>query len=96
MKIRSCFYEQKTGEAAKSFVADDVEAVVGTINLDYRSLVHHFENAVWLCRCKTVIDAKEEFLRTIDDSEKMDKKKSRLTVKEWFFKIIVRIFAPLL
>ena len=33
---------------AKVFVVDDREAVVGTINLDYRSLYHHFENAVWM------------------------------------------------
>ena len=29
----------------KVFVSDDVKAVVGTINLDYRSLYHHFECA---------------------------------------------------
>ena len=33
---------------AKTFVVDDDYAVVGTINLDYRSLYHHFENAVWM------------------------------------------------
>ena len=30
---------------AKVFVVDGREAVVGTINLDYRSLYHHFEDA---------------------------------------------------
>lgn len=33
---------------AKVFVSDDREAVVGTINLDYRSLYHHFECATYL------------------------------------------------
>ena len=33
---------------AKVFVCDDREAVVGTINLDYRSLYHHFECATYL------------------------------------------------
>ena len=33
---------------AKVFVVDGREAVVGTINLDYRSLYHHFEDAVWM------------------------------------------------
>ena len=32
---------------AKVFVCDDREAVVGTINLDYRSLYHHFECATY-------------------------------------------------
>ena len=33
---------------AKVFVSDDREAVVGTINLDYRSLYHHFECATYM------------------------------------------------
>ena len=33
---------------AKVMIMDGQEAVVGTINLDYRSLYHHFENAVWM------------------------------------------------
>ena len=33
---------------AKVFVSDSREAVVGTINLDYRSLYHHFECATYL------------------------------------------------
>ena len=35
---------------AKVFVSDDEKAVVGTINLDYRSLYHHFECGVFLYR----------------------------------------------
>ena len=33
---------------AKTFVVDDEYAVVGTINLDYRSLYLHFECAAWM------------------------------------------------
>ena len=33
---------------AKVMIMDGQEAVVGTINMDYRSLYHHFENAVWM------------------------------------------------
>ena len=33
---------------AKVMIMDGQEAVVRTINLDYRSLYHHFENAVWM------------------------------------------------
>ncbi|MBQ7840643.1 MAG: cardiolipin synthase [Lachnospiraceae bacterium] len=35
---------------AKSYLVDDEYAMIGTINLDYRSLVHHFENGVWMYR----------------------------------------------
>ena len=33
---------------SKQMIVDDRFAAVGTINLDYRSLVHHYENAVLL------------------------------------------------
>ena len=33
---------------AKTWLVDGGIAVVGSINLDYRSLYHHFENAVWM------------------------------------------------
>ena len=44
-------YEYQPGFLhAKSFVCDDEIAVVGTINLDYRSLYLHFEDGVWIYR----------------------------------------------
>lgn len=39
---------------AKSMLCDGESAVVGTINLDYRSLYFHFENAVYFSNCKAV------------------------------------------
>ena len=80
----------------KTFVCDDKYAVIGTINFDYRSLMHHFENAVWIYASPTVETAKEEFLKTIDDSERVDEKKARLTFKEWITRNAIRLFAPLL
>ena len=49
---------------AKSFVCDDREAVVGTINLDYRSLYHHFECATWMYGVDAVVDIEEDFRQT--------------------------------
>ena len=49
---------------AKSFVSDDNVAVIGSINLDFRSLYEHYECAVFLYKCKAVRDAKEDFLNT--------------------------------
>ena len=49
---------------AKIFVSDDETAVVGTINLDYRSLAHHFENAIWMYKTDIVADIKKDFLDT--------------------------------
>ena len=44
---------------AKVFVCDDQEAVVGTINLDYRSLYHHFECATYIYQNPVVADVEK-------------------------------------
>jgi cardiolipin synthase len=82
---------------AKSFVADDTEAVVGTINLDYRSLYHHFECAVYLHGCDAVADIERDFLAT----QKHCRPVTRQTIREekWTVKLtgfVLKIIAPLL
>jgi len=49
---------------AKVFLCDDLHAVVGTINLDYRSLRHHFECSAYLYGLPVLADIKEDFRRT--------------------------------
>ena len=49
---------------AKVFVSDDKKAVVGTINLDYRSLYHHFECATYMYRTACIPDIEEDFRNT--------------------------------
>lgn len=50
---------------AKVFVSDDKEAVVGTINLDYRSLYHHFECAAYLYQTDCIPDIEDDFQKTL-------------------------------
>ena len=50
---------------AKVFVSDDEKAVVGTINLDYRSLYHHFECATYLFRTPCISDIESDFQATL-------------------------------
>ena len=50
---------------AKVFVSDDVKAVVGTINLDYRSLYHHFECGTFLYRTACIADIERDFQDTL-------------------------------
>ncbi len=45
---------------AKSMLCDGESAVVGTINLDYRSLYLHFENAVYFSGCDAVQDLQRD------------------------------------
>ncbi|WP_130837214.1 phospholipase D-like domain-containing protein [Lachnoclostridium sp. Marseille-P6806] len=46
---------------AKMSIADDRMATCGTINLDYRSLYHHFENGCFFCHCEAVHAMKADF-----------------------------------
>ena len=50
---------------AKSFVSDDTKAVVGTINLDYRSLYHHFECAAYLYKTPCISEIEEDYQETL-------------------------------
>ncbi|MGN0686710.1 MAG: cardiolipin synthase [Oscillospiraceae bacterium] len=50
---------------AKNFVSDDSMAVVGTINLDFRSLYLHYECGVWMCSTDAVAAVKADFLNTL-------------------------------
>ena len=50
---------------AKVFVSDDEKAVVGTINLDYRSLYHHFECATYMYQTDCVADIEKDFQETL-------------------------------
>ena len=45
---------------AKIFLCDDIVGVMGTINLDYRSLIHHYECATWLYKTKCLNYIKNE------------------------------------
>ena len=49
---------------AKMFVSDDEKAVVGTINLDYRSLYHHFECASYLHGVSCIPEIRDDILET--------------------------------
>ena len=50
---------------AKVFLSDQREAVVGTINLDYRSLYHHFECAAYLKDVDCLEDIRQDFQNTM-------------------------------
>ena len=56
---------------AKMFLCDDIHAVVGTINLDYRSLYHHFECAAYLYRVSALADIKADFADTFEKSKQV-------------------------
>lgn len=80
----------------KLAVADDRYAIIGTINLDYRSLVHHFENAVWMYDTPVIERVRDGFLHTLAASQEVGEREMRLPFFKKIVKDIVRLFAPLL
>lgn len=46
---------------AKVFLSDDIKAVVGTVNLDYRSLYHHFECGAYMVNVSCIRDILTDF-----------------------------------
>ncbi len=81
---------------AKCCVADGEYAMIGTINLDYRSLVHHFENGIWMYRCPCIADMKIDIDNTLAVSQEItqDMLKTGLFVRFW--RAVIRVFAPML
>ena len=56
---------------AKDFVCDDEIALVGTINMDYRSYYMHFEDGILINDQKTIRNIREEYLKTLNVSHQM-------------------------
>lgn len=82
---------------AKQCVADDEVAVCGTINLDFRSLYHHFENGAIMYDYQAVKDMKHMFDETFPECREVTEqyrtgRSSILRLKQ----LILRLFAPLL
>jgi cardiolipin synthase len=82
---------------AKMILSDGSNAVVGSINLDYRSLFLHYECGVWICGMPAVKEIEQDMRKTFDQSYE-------ITLEEWkrrpwhhkVREMIMRIFAPII
>lgn len=82
---------------AKSFVSDDVRASVGTINLDYRSLRHHFECATYLCGTDCIKDIEEDFQQTLAQCKPITMEEATHIGFKWrLMGTLLKLFAPLI
>lgn len=84
---------------AKVFVVDDSEAVVGTINLDYRSLYHHFENAVWMKDTACIPAIEKDFQKTLEFCRDVEPTRESIwegNVLLHLAGILLKVIAPLL
>lgn len=81
----------------KMSVADDKMSTCGTINLDYRSLYHHFENGCWIYDPAIAVSIREDFASVFAESCEVTEKYRE--GKSSFMKIsqlFLRLFAELL
>ena len=82
---------------AKTIISDDIHAVTGSINMDYRSFYLHFENGVWICGASVLQDIRQdiESLFLISDEITLEKWKHRpLHLK--IIQSLLRVLIPLL
>ena len=81
---------------AKSFVADDHIAVVGSINLDYRSLYLHFECGCLLVDSPLIQDLKQDCLQTYAVSHPVSMEDCRPGLLGGLVSAVLRVASPLL
>ena len=84
---------------AKVFVVDGREAVVGTINLDYRSLYHHFEDAVWMVDAPCIRDIEQDFQHTLEQCRTVENTSASIWQKHYLLRatgMLLKVIAPLL
>lgn len=82
---------------AKNVVCDDEAALVGTVNMDFRSFYMHYENAVWTCGTPVVHDLYDDFIATQKVCREIDYE--QWIKRPWWYKMIqsiLNIFAPML
>ena len=81
---------------SKVFVSDDRNAVVGTINLDYRSLYLHFENGTYLYGSEKIADIKKDYLDACAKCNEISLEECWRGPVEEFLLSVLRLFAPLM
>lgn len=81
---------------SKQMIVDDDMAVVGTINLDYRSLVHHYENAVLLYQTPSIAAIRADFEAIFSVSKEIYPHTIKTTWYQKLVKEVAQLFAPML
>lgn len=82
---------------AKVFVSDDVKSVVGSINMDYRSLYHHFECATYMYGTRCIDDIKSDYKDTLAKCQQVTYES--IKNDKWYIKLIgkvIKFVAPLI
>ena len=81
----------------KMIISDDTTAIVGTCNFDYRSFYLHFENGVWMYKCKAVSQACESFHKALSVSEQVPPDfEEQLSFSRTLVRSVLKVISPML
>lgn len=80
---------------AKQSVSDDRVATCGTINMDYRSLYHHFEMGTLMHGFKAIDDMKQDFDNLFEQCEEITEKYRNISTVRRIVQLILRLISPL-
>ena len=83
---------------SKVYLQDNMRAVVGTANLDYRSLYMHYENGLYIYNDSATLDAiKRDFDKVLSESKEMTINEIlKMPIRYRVWGAILKIFAPLM
>ena len=82
---------------AKQWVCDDEVSVVGTINMDYRSLYLHFENAVFIYNKATALSVEQDMLNNFEAGHEVTADYAKDVIKPLRLGVcMLRMISPLL
>lgn len=97
MKAGVKIYEYTPGFIhAKMLVADDELAFVGTINIDYRSLVHHYECGAVMCKTPCIADIKSDLDGIFSASQQISPQNFKMGKLARLTNAVLNMFSPML
>lgn len=76
LKHGAKIYEYTPGFIHSKVILSESSAIVGTVNMDYRSFYLHYENALWICNTDAMTQINYDFEKTFEISHEY-------TLKEW-------------
>ena len=80
---------------SKCMLCDNDKAIVGTVNLDFRSLFLHFEDAVLLYKCEAVNELRKDMMKTFKESHLQTEEDVKRNVFGRMLDALLVFFAPI-
>lgn len=81
---------------AKTILSDDNNAIIGSINMDYRSFHLHFENGVWMCGASVIGEIENDLAGVFNVSQEITFAHLKaVSLPTRIMQSLLRILAPL-